>query len=258
MSYNRSNIGSGSRSVGRNTFEFGRTYVVRPKGTHQATIVWLHAIGETGSSWTQLLESLPIPNIKWICPTAPTRPITLFGGHHSTAWFNVEGLSENATDDVEGLDASATHIVNMLSNERDDIKLGVAGFSMGAAMALYSATCRAIGQFGNGNRYPINLSVAVALSGWLPCSRIVRSRVHASREAARRAASLPVLVCHGQVDDVAEHKLGENSAEILRSSGFQNITFCSYNGLGHYTIPQEMYDVCSWLVRQMGISGYGD
>ncbi|KAF5802386.1 putative alpha/Beta hydrolase [Helianthus annuus] len=69
---------------------------------------------------------------------------------------------------------------------------------MGAAMALYSATCRAIRQFGNGNRYPINLSAAVALSGWLPCSRIVRSRVHASREAVRRAAALPVLVFHGQ------------------------------------------------------------
>lgn len=77
------------------------------------------------------------------------------------------------------------------------VKLGVVGFSMGAAMALYSATCRVIGQYRNGNRYPINLSAAVALSGWLPCSRIVRSRVHASQDAARRAASLPVLVCHG-------------------------------------------------------------
>ncbi|KAL8226715.1 hypothetical protein R6Q57_016547, partial [Mikania cordata] len=181
----------------RNTFEFGRTYVVRPRGTHQATVVWLHGIGETGSSWLQFLESLPLPNVKWICPTAPTRPIALFGGHSSTAWFNLEDLSDNATDDVEGLDASATHIVNMLSNERDDIKLGVAGFSMGAAMALYSATCRVMGQFRNGNRYPINLSMAVALSGWLPCSRIVARGVHASQDAGRRAA-LPVLVCHGQ------------------------------------------------------------
>ncbi|XP_024961385.1 acyl-protein thioesterase 2-like isoform X2 [Cynara cardunculus var. scolymus] len=200
MSYNRSNIGSGSRNVGRNRFEFGRTCVVRPRGTHQATIVWLHGIGEMGSSWTRFLESLPLPNIKWICPTAPTRPVALFGGLPCTSWFNVEDMSDNATDDVEGLDASATHIANMLSNERDDIKLGVAGFSMGSAMALYCATCRVLGQYGNGNRYPINLSLAVALSGWLPCSRILRSRVQASQEAARRAASLPILLCHGQVE----------------------------------------------------------
>nr|XP_043638762.1 acyl-protein thioesterase 1 homolog 1-like isoform X2 [Erigeron canadensis] len=254
MSYN---IGSGSRNVGRNTFEFGRTYVVRPRGTHQATIVWLHGIGETGSSWSRFLESLPLPNVKWICPTAPTRSVALLGGLPSTAWFNVEDLSNDSNDDVEGLDASATHIANMLSNERDDIKLGVAGFSMGAAMTLYSATCRALGQYGNGNRYPINLSAAVALSGWLPCSRIVRSRVLVSQEAARRAASLPILVCHGQVDDVVDHKQGDKSAQTLRASGFQNLTYCTYNGLGHYTTPEEVNDVCRWLVARMGLNGYG-
>ena len=52
------------------------------------------------------------------------------------------------------------------------VKLGVAGFSMGASVALHSATCRALGQYGNGNRYPINLSAVLALSGWLPCSRL--------------------------------------------------------------------------------------
>lgn len=40
-------------------------------------------------------------------------------------------------------------------------------------------------------------------------------------------SSLSFLV---SADDVVEHKHGEKSAEILRSSGFQNITFCTYNG----------------------------
>jgi hypothetical protein len=39
-------LGSGNAS---RTFEFGRTHVVRPKGKHQATIVWLHGIGDNGS-----------------------------------------------------------------------------------------------------------------------------------------------------------------------------------------------------------------
>ena len=42
---------------------------------------------------------------------------------------------------------------------------------MGAATALYSATCHVLGQYGNGNLYPVNLSAVVGLSGWLPCSR---------------------------------------------------------------------------------------
>lgn len=42
---------------------------------------------------------------------------------------------------------------------------------MGAAAALYSATCFASGTYSSGNPYPINLTAIVGLSGWLPCSR---------------------------------------------------------------------------------------
>lgn len=42
---------------------------------------------------------------------------------------------------------------------------------MGAATALYSATCFAHGKYGNGNPYPAKLSAVVGLSGWLPCSK---------------------------------------------------------------------------------------
>ncbi|XP_076915011.1 uncharacterized protein LOC143574223 [Bidens hawaiensis] len=232
--------------------EFGRTFVVMPKATHTATIVWLHGIGEKGSSWTQILESLPLPHIKWICPSAPTRQVTLFGGYPCTAWFNTTSMSDDDCDNLEGLEASAAHVSNLLTNEPDDVKLGVAGFSMGASVALYSATCRALGQYGNGNRYPINLSAAVALSGWLPCSRFLRNRVGVSQEAARRAASLPVLVCHGRVDDVVEYKLGEKSAQTMYSAGFHNLTFRTYNGLGHYTMLEEINDVCSSLITCLG------
>ena len=51
------------------------------------------------------------------------------------------------------------------------VKLGVGGFSMGAATALYSATCFTIGKYGNDNPYPANLSAVVGLSGWLPCAK---------------------------------------------------------------------------------------
>lgn len=42
---------------------------------------------------------------------------------------------------------------------------------MGAATALYSATCFTLRKYGNGNPYPCNLSAVVGLSGWLPCSK---------------------------------------------------------------------------------------
>ena len=53
------------------------------------------------------------------------------------------------------------------------VKVAIGGFSMGAAMALYSATCFAVGRYGNDIPYPVNLRTVVGLSGWLPGSRYV-------------------------------------------------------------------------------------
>ncbi|KAK2974364.1 hypothetical protein RJ640_021220 [Escallonia rubra] len=254
MSYTNSSMGSGSRTT-RRTCEFGRTYVVRPKGKHQATIVWLHGLGDNGSSSYQLLEKLPLPNIKWICPTAPTRPVTLLGGFPCAAWFDVGELSDDGPDDIEGLDASLAHIANLLSTEPADIKLGIGGFSMGAATALYAANCFALGKFGNGIPFTIYLKAIVGLSGWLPGTRSLRNKIEGSHESARRAASLPILLCHGKCDEVVPFKYGEKSTQLLSSAGFRCLTFKAYDGLAHYTVPKEMDEVCNWLNTRLGLEG---
>ncbi|KAL3840945.1 hypothetical protein ACJIZ3_025536 [Penstemon smallii] len=249
MNYSNSSMGSGSRTI-RRTVEFGRTYVVRPKGKHQATIVWLHGLGDNGSSWSQLLENLPLQNIKWICPTAPTRSVAILGGFPCTAWFDMGELSEEGPDDFEGLDASAAHVANLLSTEPADVKLGIGGFSMGAAIALYSATCFAQGKYGNGYAYPVNLRTIVGLSAWLPGSSYVKSKIEGSHEAGRRAASLPILLSHGLCDEVVPHTHGEKSYHTLNQAGFRNLAFKTYEGIGHYTVPKEMDEVCNWLTWQ--------
>ncbi|GMN50062.1 hypothetical protein TIFTF001_019236 [Ficus carica] len=254
MSYAHSNMGSGSRTA-RRTIEFGRTHVVKPKGQHQATIIWLHGLNDNGLSSSQLLETLPLPNIKWICPTAPTRPVASLGGFPCTAWFDVGELSEDGPDDWEGLDVSAAHIANLLSTEPPDVKVGIGGFSMGAAMALYSATCYSMGRYANGNLYPVNLTAVVGLSGWLPGSRSLRNKIEGSHEAMRRAASLPIFLCHGNCDDVVPYKYGEKSAHCLSSAGFRYLTLKPFDGLGHFTIPREMNEVCNWLIARLGLEG---
>ncbi|KAF7830269.1 acyl-protein thioesterase 2-like [Senna tora] len=227
---------------------------VRPKGNHQATIVWLHGLGDNGSSWSQILDTLPLPNIKWICPTAPTRHVAIFGGFPCR--FDVADISEDGPDDIEGLNASAAHVANLLSTEPPNIKLGVGGFSMGAATALFSAACHVLGHYGNRNIYPVNLSAIVALSGWLPCSRTLKNQIEVSNEALRRAAALPLLLCHGLVDDVVAYRLGEKSAQTLSAAGFRNLIFRSYNRVGHYTVPEETDEVCGWLTANLGLEGY--
>ncbi|CAL9761863.1 unnamed protein product [Musa acuminata subsp. burmannicoides] len=156
-------------------------------------------------------------------------------------------LSQLMYTDSTGIDSSLPPI--------GAVKLGIGGFSMGAATALYSASCFAHGRYGNGGRYPINLSAVVGLSGWLPCSRSLKTKVESSQEAARRAASLPLLLCHGTGDGVVPYKQGERSAETLRMSGFRNLRFEAYNGLEHYTIPEEMDAVCKWITTRLQLDG---
>ncbi|XWS16989.1 hypothetical protein CRYUN_Cryun33cG0029000 [Craigia yunnanensis] len=231
---NNSTMSSGSGTT--RTFEFGRTHVVRPRGNHQATIVWLHGLGDKGSSWSQLLETLPLQN--WICPTAPTRPVAIFGGYPCTAWFDVGDLSGDDPDDLEGLDASAAHVANMLSTEPANIKLGIGGFSMGAATALYSATCYISGKYGTETYI-----------------QTLRNQMEGAIREVRRAASFPILLCHGLGDDVVAYEHGERSAHALNSVGFQNLTFRTFNGLGHYKIPEETDEVCNWLTARLGLQG---
>ena len=51
------------------------------------------------------------------------------------------------------------------------VKLGVGGFSMGAATALYTASCFVHGKLGNDDAFPTRLDAVVGLSGWLPCAK---------------------------------------------------------------------------------------
>ncbi|GFZ11831.1 alpha/beta-Hydrolases superfamily protein [Actinidia rufa] len=242
MHRNAPSMSSGSRTT-RRAFEFGRTYVVKPKGKHQATIVWLHGLGDNGSRYNYYFSTLG-------SLLASKKPLWFVSG------FDVGELSEDTPDDFEGLDASAVHVANLLSAEPSDIKLGIGGFSMGAATALYSATCFAQGKYTNGNPYPLNLRAVVGLSGWLPGSRSLRNKIVVSHEAARRAASLPILLCHGNCDEVVPYKFGEKSSHFLGLAGFRYLTFKSYDGIGHYTVPKEMDEVCNWLNGRLGLEGF--
>lgn len=163
-------------------------------------------------------------------------------------------MSEDASPDVQGLDASAIHVLSILSKEPPNIKLGVGGFSMGAATAIYSAHCYARGKFGNGTGFSAHLDAVVGLSGWLPCARELNDEVEGYRIDGR-AGSLPILLCHGRADDVVHFRYGVKSAEKLTSAGFDNLTFKSFHSLGHNIIPEEMDAVSSWLTSKLELDG---
>ncbi|KAJ0804203.1 putative lysophospholipase [Helianthus annuus] len=83
------------------------------------------------------------------------------------------------------------------------------------------------------------------------CRSLV-NMMEGSHDAIGRAASLPILMCHGLGDEVVPYKFGERSAQILSSVGFTYVMFKTYEGLGHFTVPKEMEEVCLWLNARLG------
>ncbi|CAL9218012.1 unnamed protein product, partial [Arabidopsis halleri] len=161
--YSYQSMASTSRNVRGIKFEDVLSF--GPIGTHKATIVWLHDIGETSANSTRLARQMGLKNIKWICPTAPARPITILGGMETNAWFDIAEISENMQDDVGSLNHAALSIANLLSEEPPN---RIGGIGLGAAQALYLASK---GCYDTNQRLQINPRVVIGLNGWLPVWR---------------------------------------------------------------------------------------
>ncbi|KAH7857797.1 hypothetical protein Vadar_016572 [Vaccinium darrowii] len=56
-------------------------------------------------------------------------------------------------------------------------------------------------------------------------------------------------------DDVVPYKFGEKSTQFLGSAGFRYMSFKTFDGLAHYTVPKEMDEVCHWLTGRLGLDG---
>ncbi|KAL8499318.1 hypothetical protein ACS0TY_022338 [Phlomoides rotata] len=196
-----------------------------------------------------MLGSFRTHNLKWIIPTAPTRPMSVFAGFPGTACFDPNDISDDdAHADIEGLNASAEHSFYFPA-----VKLGIGGFSIGAAAALYMSAYYILGE--NPTRVR-RLSSIIVLSGWLPCHRTIKRLVEDSFiSIVVKEVSLPVFMCHGPEDDVVSYEHGERCGKFLHSTGFINLTFWKMDGLCHETCAAEILEMCRWLNDKMGLRG---
>lgn len=59
---------------------FGPVIVQKASGRHSASVLLLHGLGDTGQGWAPVGPQLALPHVRFIYPTAPTRPITVNQG----------------------------------------------------------------------------------------------------------------------------------------------------------------------------------
>ncbi|XP_033129211.1 acyl-protein thioesterase 2-like isoform X2 [Brassica rapa] len=205
-----------------NGIAYGVTRLVRPRGTHKATIVWLHDIGENGDDSARFVRELNLPNIKWICPTAPRRPVSRLGGAVTTAWCDVTQVSENMEDDLASINTTCVLVTNLLAGEPAHVMKGVGGIGLGAAQGLYFASGYVAGGMGD-----MALNAVVGINGWLPAWTNFLYHIDSLTVSGTLAASLPILLTNE--NSMVPFQFGWLSEQSLSRAGIP-VTFRPNDG----------------------------
>jgi phospholipase/carboxylesterase len=177
-------------------------------------VVLLHGIGANGNdliplarAWRKLL-----PGAEFIAPHAP---FPRDNAPDARQWFS---LADRAPEKLLAGLKEASAILDrffdelLASRELADARLALAGFSQGAATALYA-----------GLRRQTQIAGIVAFSGAVPGGEGWRSDIRSKP---------PVLLVHGEADDVVPFQSMANAKAALEAAGVP-VTAVARPGLGH-------------------------
>ena len=68
-----------------------------------ASIIVLHGLGADGNDFVPIAQELELSRIgavRFVFPSAPTRPVTLNGGYVMRAWYDIAGTDLARREDV--------------------------------------------------------------------------------------------------------------------------------------------------------------
>lgn len=214
-----------------------QSVVIQPSSTHTATLIFLHGLGDSGHGWSPVMRmiSKAFPFMKFVLPHAPSSPVTINGGMRMPSWYDIRSLSEDKSPEDEAGMMQTRRCIDelVLAEVGSGVPLErviVGGFSQGGAMSLL---------FGLTGAHKVGATVS--LSAYLP----LRSNIAAM--AADDRKGMPIFMGHGTADFVVHHQWGKHSADHLKSLGYSNLTFKSYENLDHSSNDLELEDLKDFL-----------
>ncbi len=220
-----------------NISETKAAVIIEPASPANAAVIWLHGLGADGHDFVPIVPELNLPAAlatRFIFPHAPVRPVTLNGGMPMRAWYDIISLTRGEKQDEAGIRASAATLTACVDEQIaagiSPARIVIAGFSQGGAIALHAAV-----------RLTTPLAGVMALSTYLPLDRTVPAEITPAGRAT------PILMCHGQFDDVLAMPLGSGSRDGLRGFGF-TVEWHDYP-MAHSVCPEEIDDIGVWLRR---------
>jgi phospholipase/carboxylesterase len=201
------------------------------------SVIWMHGLGADGHDFEPLVPELVRPDeraLRFVFPHAPVRPVTINNGYAMRAWYDIIGIDRRSREDeagVRGSDAAVRALIRR-ENERGipSDRIVLAGFSQGAAMALFSGT-----------RYPEKLAGLMGLSGYM----VLAPKFDAERTNANQ--TVPIFLAHGTQDPVVMLQLGEDTHQLLEATQY-SVEWHTYP-MPHSVCQEEVADIAEWLRR---------
>ncbi|MBN3288259.1 LYPA2 thioesterase, partial [Polyodon spathula] len=207
---------------------------VTVSGTERETaaVIFLHGLGDNGHGWADSMSSIRLPYVKYICPHAPSIPVTLNMRMMMPSClcqlivcrgFMIYNISLSLPLSRPLLSPVKAIIDHEVKNGIPANRIVLGGFSQGGALSLYTALTS-----------QHKLAGVVALSCWLP---LHKSFPQASSSSANQCVA--VLQCHGEMDPMIPVQIGAMTFEKLKSFlNPQRLIFKTYPGMMHSSCPQ--------------------
>ena len=197
-----------------------------------ATVIWLHGLGADGHDFEPIVPELRLPQpVRFVFPHAPVRPVTINNGMRMRAWYDISQFGGGAEDEA-GIRASQQMLEQLISNEKKNRKIILAGFSQGGAIVLQTAL-----------RHPERLAGVMALSTYLPLAGSLE------KEASPANKDLPIFMAHGRFDDIIPLERAQRSREALEKLGYR-VTWKEYP-MPHSVCADEIRDISEFLARSL-------
>ncbi len=209
------------------------TTEVKATSSAIGTVIWLHGLGSSGSEFVPIVPHLQLPDVHFVFPEAPLRPVTINGGFEMPAWYDITTFEQTPErEHPPHIHEAAALIREAIKKEEErgisPDRILLMGFSQGAALALHV-----------GRLYPERLAGIVVMSGYL----LLEHQFERMTEDAN--LNTPILFCHGSRDLVVPLRRGEQAYDKLEPI-HSNLDWEQYP-VGHEMCMEELRYVRRWV-----------
>ncbi len=202
---------------------------------HESLVILLHGVGSDGANLDPLGEALQgfLPGARFVAPDAP---FPFDGGGAGRQWFSVVGVNDGnrarrIVEARDGFDRVVGHEIGRAGFAGRLERVAFFGFSQGAILSLDALV---------DGRWPV--AAVVAASGRL-----------ATPVGPKPASATPVLIIHGERDEVISAAEAERAKRALEGAGFA-VEAQVYPGLGHGVSPEGLEAAGAFLASRLARS----